>query len=48
MVRDDVSALVIYGSRGREASSIPYLSDFFVTAKAYLVFPGEADQTLVV
>ena len=48
MEKDDIAVLVVYGSRGREASSIPYLCNFLVTAKAYLLFPGVGDPTLLV
>ncbi|HWM82079.1 MAG TPA: Xaa-Pro peptidase family protein [Pseudolabrys sp.] len=48
MEGDDIAVLVVYGSRGREAASIPYLCNFLVTAKAYLLFPGLGDPALFV
>ncbi len=48
MARDDIAALIIYGSRGREPLSVQYLSNFLVTAKAHLVFAAEGEPALFV
>ena len=48
MQRDEVAALIVYGSRGREAVSVQYLCNFLVTAKAHLLFPIEGEPALFV
>jgi Xaa-Pro aminopeptidase len=48
MQRDDIAAIVVYGSRGRDAVSVQYLCNFLVTAKAHLLFPLEGDPALFV
>lgn len=48
MAEDDLAAILVYGGRGREAVSIPYLCNFLVTAKAHLLFPAEGEPTLFV
>jgi Xaa-Pro dipeptidase len=48
MVEDGLAAIVVYGGRGREAVSVPYLCNFFVTAKAHLLFPADGEPTLFV
>ncbi|MCC7103601.1 MAG: aminopeptidase P family protein [Chloroflexi bacterium] len=47
MARDNLDAIVVFGTRGREAVSVPYLSNFLVTGKAHLVFPIEGEPTLL-
>lgn len=48
MALDDLAAIIVYGGRGREAVSIPYLCNFLVTAKAHLLFPAVGEPTLFV
>lgn len=48
MAEDDIAALIVYGSRGREPVSVQYLSNFLVTAKAHLLFPVDGEPALFV
>lgn len=48
MAEDGISAIIVYGGRGREAVSVPYLCNFLVTAKAHLLFPADGEPTLFV